>query len=121
VVFERVEWEDLPGVAAASDVAITIAGSDSTPASLLEVMASSVPVVAGRTWSIDEWIGPRDGGALVECRDEGAVTEALVELLGDPELRRTYGERNERVVRERLGDPGEELETLYLRLLAESA
>ena len=121
VVFERVEWEDLPGVAAASDVAITIAGSDSTPASLLEVMASSVPVVAGRTWSIDEWIGPRDGGALVECRDEGAVTEALVELLGDPELRRTYGERNERVVRERLGDPGEELETLYLRLLGESA
>jgi glycosyltransferase involved in cell wall biosynthesis len=120
VAFERVEWEDLPGAAAAADIAITIAGSDSTPASLLEVMASSVPVVAGRTWSIDEWIGPGEGGALVECRDEDAVTQALVSLLGDPELRRRYGERNERVVRERLGDPGEELETLYLELLGAS-
>lgn len=121
VAFERVEWEDLPGVAAAADVAITIAGSDSTPASLLEVMASSVPVVAGRTWSIDEWIGPGEGGALVECRDEDAVTAALAELLADPELRRRYGERNERVVRERLGDPGEELESLYRELLAKAA
>ncbi len=118
VAFGRVEWEDLPGVAAAADVAITIAGSDSTPASLLEVMASSVPVVAGRTWSIDEWIGPGEGGALVECRDEDAVAAALAELLADPELRRRYGERNERVVRERLGDPGEELEALYRELLA---
>jgi glycosyltransferase involved in cell wall biosynthesis len=118
VSFERVEWEDLPGVAAASDVAVTIADSDSTPASLLEVMASRIPVVAGRTWSIDEWIEPGEGGALVECRDEDAVTEALRRLLADPELRRRHGERNERVVRERLGDPGEQLDTLYRELLA---
>jgi glycosyltransferase involved in cell wall biosynthesis len=117
VRFEQVGWSELPGAAAAADVAVTIAGSDSTPASLLEVMASAVPVVAGRTWSIDEWIGPGEGGALVDCRDEDAVTAALLELLRDPELRRRYGERNERFVRERLGDPGHELETLYLELL----
>lgn len=117
VAFERVEWEDLPGVAAAADIAVTIADSDSTPASLLEVMASRVPVVAGRTWSIDEWIGPNDGGFLVECRDEDAVTESLLALARDPELRRQHGARNESVVRERLGDPGEQLETLYLELL----
>lgn len=118
VSFERVEWEDLPRVTAACDVAVTLADSDSTPASLLEVMASRLPVVAGRTWSIDEWIGPDDGGALVECRDENAVTEALGRLLADPELRRRHGERNERVVHERLGDPGEQLESLYRELLA---
>jgi glycosyltransferase involved in cell wall biosynthesis len=118
VAFERVEWDDLPGVAAAADVAVTIAGSDSTPASLLEVMASNLPVVAGRTWSIDEWIGEDDGGALVECRDEDGVTRALSELLRDPDLRRRHGARNERFVRERLGDPGEQLETLYRELLS---
>jgi phosphatidylinositol alpha-1,6-mannosyltransferase len=120
VAFERVEWASLPGVAAAADVAVTIAGSDSTPASLLEVMASRVPVVAGRTWSIDEWIGPDEGGALVECRDEDAVAEALSRLLADPEQRRRQGERNERFVRERLGDPGQQLEELYLELLGRS-
>ena len=35
----------------------------------------------------------------------------------DPDLRLRYGERNEQVVRERLGDPGAALETLYLELL----
>jgi glycosyltransferase involved in cell wall biosynthesis len=117
VAFERVEWASLPGAAAAADVAVTIADSDSTPASLLEVMASRVPVVAGRTWSIDEWIGPDEGGALVECRDEDAVAASLARLLADPEARRRHGERNERFVRERLGDPGQQLEELYLELL----
>jgi glycosyltransferase involved in cell wall biosynthesis len=80
-------------------------------------MASRVPVVAGRTSSIDEWIGPDDGGALVECRDEDAVAASLARLLADPDARRRHGERNERFVRERLGDPGQQLEELYLELL----
>jgi glycosyltransferase involved in cell wall biosynthesis len=119
VTIERVEWEDLPGVVAAADVAVTIASSDSTPASLLEAMASALPVVAGRTWSIDEWISEEEGGALLPCRDEVAVAEALGALLRDPELRRRHGERNERFVRQRLGDPGEQLERLYLDLLGQ--
>jgi glycosyltransferase involved in cell wall biosynthesis len=117
LVIQRVEWDELPGVVAAADVAVTIASSDSTPASLLEAMASALPVVAGRTWSIDEWISETEGGALLECRDENAVTEALRALLADPALRRRHGERNERYVRSRLGDPGEQLEHLYLELL----
>jgi glycosyltransferase involved in cell wall biosynthesis len=117
VAIERVEWEQLPGVVAAADVAVTIASSDSTPASLLEAMASALPVVAGRTWSIDEWITEEEGGALLECRDEEAITAALRALLADPALRRRHGARNERYVRARLGDPGEELERLYNELL----
>jgi glycosyltransferase involved in cell wall biosynthesis len=117
VAIERVEWDDLPGVVAAADIAVTIASSDSTPASLLEAMASALPVVAGRTWSIDEWLSEEEGGILVECRDEEAVAAALRALLADPDLRRRHGARNERYVRARLGDPGEELERLYLELL----
>ncbi|MBD0338337.1 MAG: glycosyltransferase, partial [Thermoleophilia bacterium] len=60
---------------------------------------------------------PGEGGEVVQCRDEDAVTEALLKLLRDPELRARCGERNERVVRERLGDPGEQLESLYRRLV----
>jgi glycosyltransferase involved in cell wall biosynthesis len=74
-------------------------------------------MVMGDAVTIDEWITQGEGGEVVDCRDEDAVTEALLKLLRDPELRRAYGERNERVVRERLGDPGEQLESLYLRML----
>ena len=52
------------------------------------------------------------------CEDEGAVAAALFGLLRDSDRRRAYGERNARVVRERIGDPGAALEELYRELVA---
>jgi L-malate glycosyltransferase len=109
--------DELPGYCASADIGISIASTDATPASMVESMASRLPMVMGDAITIDEWITPGEGGEIVDCRDEDAVTEALLRLLRDPELRRSYGERNERVVRERLGDPGEQLESLYRRML----
>ena len=80
--------------------AVSLARSDSTPASLLEAMASGLPAVCGIAPSIDEWVGQGDGAELVPCEDEGAVAAALLGLLRDPDRRRAYGERNARVVRE---------------------
>lgn len=117
VAFNRAEVEELPSLVAACDLAVTIADSDSTPASLLEVMASQLPVVAGTTWSIDEWVEDGQGGVIVSTRDEDAVTEALARLLADSGLRKRYGEHNERLVRERLPEPGPALEELYVELL----
>jgi L-malate glycosyltransferase len=109
--------DELPMYAASADVGVSIASTDATPASMVESMASRLPMVMGDAVTIDEWITPGEGGEVVDCRDDDAVAEGLLKLLRDPELRRTYGERNERVVRERLGDPGEQLEALYRRLL----
>ena len=110
--------DELPAYCASADIGVSIASTDATPASMVESMASRLPMVMGDAITIDEWITPGEGGEVVDCRDEDAVTEALLKLLRDPELRRTYGERNERVVRERLDtDPGEQLEAIYLRLL----
>jgi glycosyltransferase involved in cell wall biosynthesis len=110
--------DELPVYCASADIGVSIASTDATPASMVESMASRLPMVMGDAITIDEWITPGEGGEVVDCRDEDAVTEALLKLLRDPELRRTYGERNERVVRERLGEPpGEQLEAIYRRLL----
>ena len=110
--------DELPEYCASADIGVSIASTDATPASMVESMASRLPMVMGDAVTIDEWITPGEGGEVVDCRDEDAVTAALLKLLRDPELRRTYGERNERVVRERLDtDPGEQLESIYLRLL----
>ena len=113
--------DELPAYCASADVGVSIASTDATPASMVESMASRLPMVMGDAVTIDEWITPGEGGEVVVCRDEDAVAEALLKLLRDPELRRTFGERNERVVRERLGDPGEQLESLYRRLLYDRA
>lgn len=110
--------DELPELCASSDVGVSIASTDATPASMIESMASGLPMLMGDAITIDEWITQGEGGEVVDCRDEDALTAALHKLLRDPELRRTYGERNIRVVRERVPLPGPELEALYRKLLA---
>jgi glycosyltransferase involved in cell wall biosynthesis len=116
--FHRVDPEDLPELAASGDLVVSIAATDSSPSSLLEAMASGQPLVAGWCPSIDEWVRPGEGAEMVECRDEDALTEALLRLIRDPELRRSYGERNARVTRERISESGPVLESLYRDLIA---
>jgi glycosyltransferase involved in cell wall biosynthesis len=109
--------DELPELCASADIGVSIASTDATPASMLESMASRLPMIMGDAVTIDEWITQGGGGEVVPCRDEDALVAALLKLLRDPDLRGAYGARNERVVRERLGDPGEQLEQLYLTML----
>ena len=118
---ERAEVEDLPTYVASAEMAVTIADSDSTPASLTEAMASRLPVVAAPTWSIDEWLEDGDGAEIVPVKDVEATAAAIAKLLADPDLRARYGERNERVARAKLPEPGPLLESLYRDLIAEHA
>jgi glycosyltransferase involved in cell wall biosynthesis len=110
--------DELPELCASADIGVSIASTDATPASMIESMASRLPMVMGDAITIDEWITQGEGGEVVQPRDEDALTAALLRLLRDPELRRRYGERNERVVRERLAKPpGQALEDVYRELL----
>lgn len=118
VAFHRVPARDLPPLVAAADVVVSIANSDSTPPSLLEAMASGRAMVCADAVSIDEWVRPGEGAEIVPVRDKPATAAAVLRLLRDDSLRRTYGERNQRVVRESVGDPGPELDRLYRELVA---
>jgi glycosyltransferase involved in cell wall biosynthesis len=120
VTFLFVAPDDLPEVCASGDIAVSLATTDATPASMIESMASRLPLVMGDAITIDEWVTQGEGGEIVGCRDEDAITAAMLKLARDPELRRKYGERNERVVAERFTEPpGEALERVYRELLAE--
>jgi glycosyltransferase involved in cell wall biosynthesis len=118
VAIQTIPPEELARSLAAADIAITLASSDSSPASLLESMASGLPIVAGAAASIDEWVGQDEGAEVVPVRDVTAVTAALLRLAREPERRRRYAERNVRVVHERFGDPTAELESAYAEVLA---
>lgn len=118
VAFHRVEHDQLPALIASADFAVTIQSTDSAPPSLLECMASGLPVVAGYAPSIDEWVQQGEGAEMVEVRDEDGVTAAISRLVRDPQLRRRYAERNERAVHELFGDPTAELEAVYAEAVA---
>jgi L-malate glycosyltransferase len=108
---------ELPAVTASADFAVSLADVDSSPASLLETMASGVPLIVGRAPSMEEWIQQGEGGEVTDRHDVDAVAAAMVKLARDPELRRRYGERNLREVRARFGDPTAQLEQVYREAL----
>lgn len=113
VAFHRVSADGLAPLVASADVVVSIANSDSAPPSLLEAMASGRAVVAAQAASIDEWVRQGEGADIVPVHDVEATATAVLGLLRDEARRRAYGERNERVVRETVGDPGPELDRLY--------
>jgi glycosyltransferase involved in cell wall biosynthesis len=117
IAVQDVPAAELPSVTASADFAVTLADVDSSPASLLETMASGVPLVVGRAPSMEEWIQQGEGGEVVERRDIEAVTQAILRLARDARLRRSYGDRNLREVHARFGDPTSQLEEVYAGVL----
>jgi glycosyltransferase involved in cell wall biosynthesis len=117
VAFVSVDEEALPGLVASADVLVAMTRSDSTPASLLEAMASGLPAVCAQAASVDEWLEHGRGGLLLRQGDVEGLAGGVVALLSDRELRSSFGEHNRRLVRLRVEAPGPALEQLYQRLL----
>jgi L-malate glycosyltransferase len=120
VHFQRFDEADVPLVFAGADVSVSIPSSDTgRPTSLLEAMASGLPLVLSDLPGIRELIDQGDGAELVPLRDPAATASAIARLLRDADLRRAYGERNRRMTVER-ADAGRETDRcieLYRRLV----
>ena len=70
------------------------------PVSLIEGMASGLPVVASELSGIPELVVNGETGFLVPPRDEVALADALEKLINDPGVRRQFGDAGRRRVRE---------------------
>jgi glycosyltransferase involved in cell wall biosynthesis len=68
-----------------------------------EGMASRLPVVASNASSLPEIVDDGSTGFLVDPHDEVALDRAVRTLLGDPELRRRFGEAGRASVARRFG------------------
>lgn len=65
--------------------------TEGMPLTLLEAMASGLPAVVTPVAGVPEVVEHRETGILVPSEDPNAVSEALIELLGDPALRDDIG------------------------------
>jgi glycosyltransferase involved in cell wall biosynthesis len=77
---------------AGADVFVSASWAESFPYNVLEAMAVGLPVVATDVGGTGEAVKDGVTGLLVAPRDPGALAGAISKLLGDPELRRRYGE-----------------------------
>jgi glycosyltransferase involved in cell wall biosynthesis len=92
---------DVPDVLRAADVFALTSLSEAASLTLLEAMASGLPVVVTAVGGNPEIV--RDGreGFLVPRGDVAAIAAALLRLLSDPEAQRRMGEAGRARVRER--------------------
>lgn len=111
VVFTgRVPEEEAPGVYAAADVfALPVADrwlgldTEGLGVVLLEASACEVPCVTGRSGGTPEAVVDGVTGFVVDAREEGRLTTAVVRLLADRELARRMGEAGRTHVSDEFG------------------
>jgi len=74
---------------------------DGIPTSLLEGMASGLPIVATDAGSIPEVIENGKDGVIVDQRNPKALAKAIEQLIQDPSRRKDLGESASRKIREK--------------------
>jgi glycosyltransferase involved in cell wall biosynthesis len=67
------------------------------PMTVIEAMAAGIPVVATRAGGLGDLIEDGVTGSLVEVGDDAGMTAAIVQLLGDEDMRRRMGEEGKRL------------------------
>jgi glycosyltransferase involved in cell wall biosynthesis len=82
---------DVPSVLQACDIGVLSSVSEGLPLALLEYGMARLPAVATRVGQCTEVLAEGQAGMLVPPRTPGALAAALLELLGSPAQRVTYG------------------------------
>ena len=94
--------EELPMWFRAADAYVSCAKSDGTSISLLEAMATGLPVVVTDIPSNREWVVEPENGWLAPAGSPEGVADRMLQVANlTPQERKTISERNQRVVAER--------------------
>jgi glycosyltransferase involved in cell wall biosynthesis len=111
--------EDAPRVASAFDVFAMTSDHEGLPIAVVEAMALGVPIVATRVGGLPDLVRDGTDGFLVPRGNVEAAAGRVGDLLGDPALRRTMGDRaRERAAAFDIGNAVRRYESVYTELLS---
>ena len=82
---------DVPAILGAVDAFALTSVSEAAPITLLEAMASGLPVVVTDAGGTPEMVRDRVEGLLVPRGDAPSIARALLQLLDNPDLARRFG------------------------------
>jgi glycosyltransferase involved in cell wall biosynthesis len=115
--------EDVPAILATVDGVVSASVDEALPTALIEAGASGLPVVASDAGGTREIVVDRVTGRLVPLRDVPALTDALLETIGNPELAAAYGAAGRAQAEEKYSMRTwvDRLEHLYQEVIGERA
>lgn len=111
--------DDVPAVLKDADVFVLPSRSEAFPNSVMEAMASGLPVVATNVGGIPELVADGRTGRLVPPGDPAALGDALLDMVEHPDRAADFGRAGRRTIEERYSFERmvEQFEDLYLREL----
>ena len=117
------ERRDVPTVLAALDIFVLPSLAEGMSNTILEAMASALPVVATRVGGNPELVESGSTGMLVPASDRGALVHAIEMYLDDGHLRHLHGKngRGRTVEHFSLARMADDYSTLYRNLARRSA
>ena len=111
--------EDVGSFLKSFDIFVLASKTEGMGTSILDAQALGLPVVACRAGGMPEIVADRETGLLVPTGDPAALAAALLEAIGDPELRAALGARARKAAAEHdIGRTVAAHEQLYRELVA---
>jgi glycosyltransferase involved in cell wall biosynthesis len=93
--------KDITNILQASDLGVLSSHSEGLSNAIIEYMACGLPVVATDVGGNRELVIPGENGYLAPPGNPGALSEVLIQLLHDPELRYTMGKNSRNLVKDK--------------------
>ncbi len=84
--------DNVVGVLSMLDLFALTSDNEASPVSIMEALSCQRPVVATDVGSISETVRAGENGLLVPVGDADRMAEGWLEILGNPELRKSMGE-----------------------------
>jgi len=97
----RIDRERMVQYLNAADIYVSSSLSDGTSVSLLEAMACGLPIIISDLETNREWIKDCYNGFLVSTKNVEMLSNKIIYLAESKELRRTMGQRNLKIAKER--------------------
>jgi len=91
-----VEYDAMPAIYQDADIFCLASWWEAMPLSILEAMASGIPVVATDVGDVSMQVDHGRTGLIVDPKSPDELAEALATVLGDPALRRQMSEAGRR-------------------------
>lgn len=114
-----ISHDELPNYLASSDIYVSTSLSDSTSLSLQEAMACELAPVVTNLPANREWITDGENGFLVPVKDIQALTDRIIYLIKNEEIRAKFGREGRKIIKQRAEYEEEmgKVEELYQQLV----